>query len=103
MAVREQDTLTYRTPATAAPAVAQTSADQDNYDTLRMIGGIFADAINGLYKEFNAFDILSDGTDEEKRDKLMRQIAGNQIAYDILAPLLERINSAVQTVNDRFN
>lgn len=95
MAFREQDDLPYRSPITTAQTKPEFTKDEANYDTLVMVRSIFEEAITGLYKEFNAFDVLSDGTDTEKLDKMMRQIAGNQIAFDILVPLKDRLDSAI--------
>lgn len=58
-------------------------------------------ALDGLYKEFNAFDVLKDGTTEEVKDKMMRQIAGNQVAYDIIAPLLDAVTTAIHGADNR--
>lgn len=60
-----------------------------------------ASALDGLYKEFNAFDVLKDGTTEEVKDKMLRQIAGNQTAYDIIAPLLEAVQTAIHGADNR--
>lgn len=104
MSVREGNSnqLPYRSPVTTAPAQTPFTQDEAQYNTLVMVRNIFGEAIDGLYKEFNAFDVLSDGTDQEKIDKMMRQIAGNQIAYDILSPLKERLDNAITTADDNY-
>lgn len=104
MAIREgnDNSLPYRTPVTLTSPTVPYTQDEQHYNTLRMVQSIFAEAIEGLYKEFNAFDVLGDGANEAVRDKMMRQVAGNQIAYDILSPLKERLDSALATVDDNF-
>lgn len=104
MAIREgnDNQLPYRTPVTPAAATTPFTKDEQEYDTLQIVRKIFGEAIDGLYKEFNAFDVLSDGTDQEVRDKMMRQIAGNQIAYDILSPLKERMDNAIIKVDENY-
>lgn len=94
--------LPYRSPVTPAPAATPYSQDEAQYNTLQIVQKIFGEAIDGLYKEFNAFDVLGDGTNQEVMDKMMRQIAGNQVAYDILAPLKERIDNAIKTADDNY-
>ncbi len=105
MSIREgnDNSLPYRSPVTPAAADIPYTQDEQDYNTLKFVQNILAETIDGLYKEFNAFDVLSDGTDTEKRDKMMRQIAGNQIAYDILSPVKERIDNAITTADSNFN
>jgi hypothetical protein len=99
MAFREQDDLPYRSPITANQQKPEFTKDEANYDTLVMVVKIFNEAIEGLYKEFNAFDVLKAGTDQEVIEEMMRKIAGNQVAYDILSPLKERLDSAILTAD----
>lgn len=104
MPIREGNdaSMPYRSPVTPAPASIPYSQDEQDYRTLTAIQQLLDESVTSLYKEFNAFDVLSDGTDEEKRDKLMRQIAGNQIAFDILTPLLERVNNAINKADNNY-
>lgn len=104
MAIREgnDNGLPYRSPVTGTgKAYVPVSTDEEKYDTLKAVESLFASAIEGLYKEFNAFDVLKDGTTPETIDKMMRQIAGNQIAYDICAPLLEAVQTAIRGADNR--
>lgn len=84
------------------PKIGGTSTNEKNYDTLREVKKLIDDALMGLYNDFNAFDVLSDGSDIDVRDKMMRQIAGNQIAYDILAPMKEAIDGAVTKIDNFY-
>ncbi|MGI9028152.1 MAG: hypothetical protein ACR2FM_04940 [Candidatus Saccharimonadales bacterium] len=105
MAIREgnDNSLPYRSPVTPAAAATPYLQDEQDYNTLKFVRDILEEAIDGLYKEFNAFDVLRDGTDTEIQDKMVRQIAGNQVAYDILSPLKERIDNAIATADSNFN
>ena len=92
--------LPYRSPVTAAAPAPQYSSDEADYNTLKNVRVLFADTINNLSKDFNAFDVLSEGTNQAKIETMMRNIAGKQIAYDILAPLLERLDSALMRADN---
>lgn len=78
------------------------TTNEQNYDTLKAVRSLMASALDGLYKEFNAFDVLGDGTDEAIKDKMVRKIAGNQTAYDIIAPLLDAVDTAIQGADNNF-
>lgn len=105
MSIREgnDNSLPYRSPVTPTAAATPYTRDEQDYNTLKFVQGLFADALEGLYREFNAFDVLGDGSDMVVRDKMMRQIAGNRTAYDILSPLKERIDNAIATADNNFN
>lgn len=103
MPAREgQNDLPYHSPVTSSQAPVKTTRDEGDERTIVSMFNIIDEATTGLYKEFNAFTVLSDGTDEEVRDKMMRQIAGNQIAYDILSPVLERLRGVLAEVDENF-
>lgn len=83
-------------------APKSTTPDEINYDTLRSVGKILQAAVDGLYKDFNAFSLL-EGTDTTRAARdLYRQVAGKQVAYDILAPVLESVISAITVVDDNY-
>lgn len=104
MAIREgnDNSLPYRSPVTPTAASTPYTQDEQDYNTLKFVQNIFAEALDSLYKEFNAFDVLGDGNNEAVRDKMMRQIAGNQIAYDVLSPLKERIDNAIVKADETY-
>lgn len=100
------DDLPYRTPFNPLPAQQDSSVspqDENNYSTLKSLHTEFREKLKCLYDDFNAFDILSEGTSAAKRDKMMRQIAGNQIAYDILLPLLDSLSSSLIDIENKWN
>lgn len=92
----------YRTALTPQGSSVPVSTDEQDYNTLKAVKKILDDGIDGLSKDFNLFDVLSEGTDEAKKDHMMRLIAGKQIAFDLLAPLQERIASAMANADDNF-
>lgn len=105
MGLRHQpDGFGYRTPVTDAmqSASEHVTQNEQNYDALKSNQQDLNNAIEGLYKDFNSFDVLSEGTDQAKKEQMMRQIAGKQIAYDILVPLRERMNSAIAVIDMKY-
>ena len=95
--------IPYRTAVPLPPDASQASSrDEDNYDTLKLIQKGLVDAIDGLYKDFNAFEVLKDADNRTASQALMRNIAAKQEAYDILVPLLESVNSAVNSVDNKY-
>lgn len=75
--------------------------DEGNINTLKQVQKDLENDIAALYKDFNAFDVMKDGTNEEVMETMMRQIAGRQIAFDILTPVFDRIKSAVDKIEMR--
>lgn len=103
MSVREQDDLPYRSPVTQGTAQSpSTTANETNYDTLKIVRELLADSLEDLYKNFNAFDVLKSETKDKAVDNLLRQIEGKQIAYDILSPVLEGVDNAIKVVDDKY-
>lgn len=99
----DRDDPPYRTPAIEQQATTPAnSKDAENYNTLRLLQKDLSERVAALGKDFNAFNVLGEGTTEEKKDNMMLQIAGMQIAYDILVPALDAVNSAVALVDNQF-
>jgi hypothetical protein len=94
----------YRTPVTPieTPGASTTTVNEQNYNTLKVIQNILDDAIAALSKDFNLFDVLSEGTDEAKKDHMMRLIAGKQIAFDTLSPVKQAVDTAIGTVDNKY-
>ena len=100
----DNEGLPYRTGVRAlnpTPARVVTK-DEENYDTLRSVGAALQAAVDDLYKDFNAFNLLKGATTEEARDHLVAQIEANQIAFSIVSPLLESIRDAIKSVDDKY-
>lgn len=102
MPTREQDDLPYRSPVTARQVPTPTSVDEQDFSTLKIVRGILSEAVNGLYKDFNAFDILKDQTPETAARNLLRQVEAKQIAYDTLSPLLDAVDTAMKNVDNNY-
>ena len=103
MAQREQDDLPYRSPVTPVAKGAKVwGKDEENQDTLRMVLREFEKGMDGLYKNFNTFEITKDKSSKEAADILMRQILAKQEAFDILMPLFEAVKSAIERVDNKF-
>ncbi len=95
--------LPYRTPMTAIVSTTPVSSkNEDNYDTLKIVQKLFRDSLDGLYRDFNAFDVLNGKPPSAAAENLLRQIQAKQIAYDLLSPVLEAVDSAIQTVDDKY-
>lgn len=105
MAINPDEEPSYFThvPAGVLPTQAEESTqDEANFDTLKKVQSDFRAAIDSLHKDFNAFDIHKDDTDEVAKNKLLRDIDGRQIAYDILSPLLETLDNTVNGVESKY-
>lgn len=96
----QDEELPVRSPIDISPARNVTTQDEENYSTLVDIQNTINLAIAGLYKDFNAFKILDKEDDTTATKALLRQIAGKQEAYDILAPIQEQLNSVIDQINE---
>lgn len=72
--------------------------DERDFSTLLQVKAFLDDAIAGLYKDFNAFNVPEDVSDTTAYRSLMRQIAGKKEAYDILVPLQNQIDSVIEEI-----
>jgi hypothetical protein len=102
MVMRQDEELTYlsHVPAGVLPTVAEESRqDEANYDTIKHLHTEFHAAMDSLHNDFNAFDIHKDDTNEDAKDKLLRDIDGRQIAFEILSPLVESLDNAMNAIN----
>lgn len=103
MSTREQDDLPYRSAFTEIAPVASVTTDEVNYDTLKHVRDLMVEAVNNLSKNFNAFEVLKQGnTKQDAALDLVRQIEVKQGVYDVLAPLLEEVNSAMRTIDNKY-
>jgi hypothetical protein len=103
MPQREQDDFQYRSPMTAVNAPAPVSSTNEaNYDTLQIVRDQLRDAVNNLYKDFNAFNVSPEKTEEEAAKIMLRQVTAKQMAFDILSPVLEAVDNAVKLVDDKY-
>ena len=70
--------------------------------TLQIVENILAEAVEGLSKDFNAFDLPTGVPKTTALYNLQRQIDGKQEAHAILAPVLESVRSTIEQVNSNF-
>lgn len=98
------ETIPYRSaiPDVMAADQGQTTEDEVNYDTLKAVRDVLQKGVDDLYKDFNAFTLLKEGSIEAASIDLLRQIAGKQEAYDILAPVLEAVVAAMRLVDEKY-
>lgn len=73
----------------------RTSADEEQYDTLRQVYLLMKKGLDDLDK-WAAFDLT------ETELKLKQQIKAHQLAYDLIAPLFESIQTAMINVNAKY-
>jgi hypothetical protein len=71
------------------------SKDEEEQSTLRIVHKLFKDALNSL-DSYHVFDLT------ETELKLKQQIKAHRLAADILAPLLEALEQALATVDEKF-
>lgn len=72
--------------------------DDANQDTLKVVLEALEQAMEALYKDFNAFDVLEGKSKKEAAEALLRSIEAKQLAFDILTPLYETVKSAIHHV-----
>ncbi len=95
MAREDQDEqIPFFSPATAPTPDPVAENDEDDYTTLKQVKKILDDGVDGLSTDFNAFDLSKDAM------KLEAQVAGRQIAYDILVPIQSMVDSAIKAVEE---
>lgn len=101
MPPNNDESIPYRSPVTAPTTNDAVDRDAEEFSTLEDVKKTLDQAVEALSKDFNAFDILKlleSPTLDEAARKLLVQIEGKQIAYDILMPLQSTIDSAIQNV-----
>lgn len=91
-------------PEQTPTATSPYSKDEENYDTLLAVRKILAASADDLKKDFNMLniDITQLATDMVYAQSMARQIGAKQEAYAIIAPLLESVESAIQTADDKY-
>lgn len=107
MPTREQDDLPYRSavPQGIVSSNKGTTTNEQNYDTLKNVLKTLDTRIEGLYKDFNAFDVvglLQSSELDDAQKKLLVQILAKQQAYDVLIEAREAINSVLITADQKY-
>lgn len=92
----DNEEIPYRTSVTVGPDRPASTRDENEYSTLIEVNKMLIQAIQDLYKDFNAFDW------SEQVANLKAEVAGRQIAYDILMPLQQQVQSAIQDVASNY-
>ena len=94
----ESDELNYGAQPTARlPKEARISnADLDNSDTLRVVLRLLGEALAGL-DQWHAFDLS-----EKEKLNLREQIKAHQLAADIIEPLYDTVQSAVDRIDRKY-
>lgn len=99
------DDLPYRNsaPAHVLPTMQKpSSVDEGEFSTLLSVRNQLAEGVEGLYKDFNAFDLLKADSKQKAAYDLIVQIEAKKAAYDILAPLLESVTSSIESINAKY-
>lgn len=78
------------------------SRDEEEMSTLQQVHTTLQEAVHGLYKDFNAFKLTENVPKTTAIFDLMKQIESKQMAYDVLAPCLEAVESAMRIVNEKY-
>ena len=80
--------IPYRSAAGIEQAEPVSIRDEKEYSTLREVHRNFRREMESLYRDFNAF---------EDKD-VDRQIAARKVAYKILEPLLNQLESTIEEI-----
>lgn len=91
----DNEAIPYRSPAKVTQAQPASDEDENDYRTLVEVKKILDDAMDGLSKNFNAFDLAKNAPD------LAVQVAARQVAYEILVPVQSMVDSAIQAVEQK--
>lgn len=91
----------YRSPIIVEDASDDTTRDEEEFSTLVSVRDDFQTDLEGLYKDFNAFDPKGDMPDVKAVEILRGDIRAKREAYKILEPLFVRLNSAVNDVENQ--
>lgn len=91
----EDSELTYRSPIIMKTETPASSVDEQEFSTLLVVRNQLAEDI-GRLDGIHAFKLT--GTQEE-RDAYM---AGAKIAYDILAPIYDTLDSTISAINNKY-
>lgn len=99
----QDDDLPYQTNLPAPGRVAKSETQVKNaeeYSTLKVVEESLALGLEGLYNDFNAFDIekLKDKPTTAAVQSLLREIEAKQLAYSIIKPLYDTVVSAIRQV-----
>ena len=102
--ISSDENIPYRSaiPDVMADDTTTTTEDEANYNTLIIVRNTFQTSVNNLYKDFNAFTLNKNKLPADRAKLLLHDIEVKQGVYDVLAPLLESVISAVQTVDDKY-
>lgn len=99
MPFRDREAIPYlNSAAEAVNSVlpnTKVTRDEENYDTLRQVYLILQVGLDELDK-WHAFDL------KEKEIEIKAQIKAHQLAYDLIAPLFESIQQAMEVVNQKY-
>lgn len=98
----DRNDLPTRSPAVGPPAEQTVSnTDERNFNTLLEAQALLEQEIWNLYKDFNAFDVYKDDHDDKAKQKLLRDIDGKQVAYDILMSVKAKLDDTIQKIEQK--
>ena len=95
----EQDDLPYRSAITTRQKAPEATPDDQDYRTLKIVQGILHDSMHSLGKDFNAFTLVDGNGRRIDPEGVVKEIQSRQIAYDILVPIVEAVDSALEKAN----
>lgn len=72
-----------------------------DYRALLEVQEALKSAIEKLYKDFNSFDIFPKEKRKNAEALLLREIEARKKAYDILYPILQMVESAIDSINKK--
>lgn len=78
------------------------TADEANYPIVLKVRDDLHQAVHALYADFNAFKLTEGVPKTTAIFDMMKQIEAKQIAYDILAPLLDAMETTVRAIDEKY-
>lgn len=103
MKFNSDENIPYATTGIPVPAAKpKVSTDEANYDTLIQVRKELAAALAALYKDFNAFTAADKANTAQAAQDLLVDIKARQIAFGILEPICESVNSTIQLIDKKY-
>lgn len=80
----------------------KTSKDEVDISTLVEVDRKLDNALYNMFKDFNSFDLISEGSENATAKNLLYQVKSRQMAFEIIKPLSEEIKQAIINVKSKY-
>lgn len=98
----DRDDLEYRSNVPKPGEAKTVTVNEAEYSTLMRVRKMLSDTVDGLSKNFNAFEVLKHEEITTAAVDLLRQVEIKQGVFEILDPLLVEINEAMVVIDAKY-